>query len=478
MEEWFNYDSLVSDNYAAEVTHGAPPPAQYGPNALSDALPATPSLNYAFHAIPMLTSQPSSHSAASGTAPSSSASPFDGYHTSAAAAVASHLNTHTAANQPNFTLPSTSTAPSPAANAVSPEAPFALFNMQPGVNGAALPLVAGRSDNTTLAGAVANPAYLPSMQFASGVPLRGLPGTAFPRNELPAAASTPSPATRAVSSDAYVAASAQLTASGAGSQLSPFSSPPPQTPGLPVGANGLASPLNQLMQALEQAHALATQLAASGNAFPIPTTTPPPRALVYASVTAATLMLDETLADARNAISSVGGEDSSWSAWTVIMKDPQSKKSASSKGQRRKADAPDASVTSDDTTPFCVLRLHVLLKGPNNQPLEPTSDAIVQMRVKIELETLERPNVPTETVLNNSYAFKACPKVVLPVRFTRVLAMGENQREIRLKVTMTPVGGEPMVVGGLPSTITCRSRRTGDRKKKLRRLQVASGSRR
>ncbi|KAJ3368425.1 hypothetical protein GGF31_006386 [Allomyces arbusculus] len=111
LEEVINFDGLVSDNYAAEVTHGAPPPAQYGPVALNDALAAATSLNYAFHAILMLTLLPSSHSAVSGTASSSSASPFDGYHGSAAAAAASHSNAFPTTNQPNISLPSANAPP-------------------------------------------------------------------------------------------------------------------------------------------------------------------------------------------------------------------------------------------------------------------------------------------------------------------------------------------------------------------------------
>ncbi|KNE70144.1 hypothetical protein AMAG_15118 [Allomyces macrogynus ATCC 38327] len=439
-----NIDGLVSDERPAEVTHGAPPPAQCGPIAPNDALPATTSLNYAIHAIPMPTSLPSSHSAASGTASSSSASLFDGYHATAAAAVAIHSNSHTAANQPNFTLPSTSTAPSPAANAVSLEALLALINAQPGVNGAALPLVAGRSDNTMLAGTVANPPYPFSMQFLPGAPLPGSPGTAFPRNGSPAAASTPSPAASAVSSDAYVAASAQLTASGAGSQLSLFTSLPPQTPVLPVGANGLASPLYQLMQALEQAQAIVTQLATGGNASPIPATPPPPRALKDALVTSATLKADATLADARNAAAPFVCGKSSWDAWTVTMQDSPASKPSS----------------------MCELYLHVLLAGAENQLLEPAPDAVVRMHVKIEIQSLKRPDMPMETVFDGWHAFTARPMVELHVRFTRVLAKPKNQRENRLKITITPVGGESMVVAGLPSTITFQSRRTGDRKTK------------
>ncbi|KAJ3368437.1 hypothetical protein GGF31_006398 [Allomyces arbusculus] len=301
--------------------------------------------------------------------------------------------------------------------------------------------------------------YLPTMQLPFG--------TTVPATGSPVTASTPSPvvsAAPAASPGALLAAAlwtnAQSVANSAAAFL-PSSSPPP----VAVGAENVASPLYQLMQALEQAKFMAGQLAAAATtlpASPIPATAPPPRALKYAPVTAATLKAKETLADALNASSFVGGE-SSPRKWTVTMKDPPTIKSASRKSRRSKTDAADASVASVDMAPFRVLYLHVSLMGADNQPLVETPDTVVRMHVKIELETLKRPDVPTETVFDDWHAFMARPVVVLPVRFTRVLMKSDSHRVNRLKITLTPVGGEPMIVTG--KTILCQSRRTGDRKK-------------
>ncbi|KNE70165.1 hypothetical protein AMAG_15137 [Allomyces macrogynus ATCC 38327] len=220
---------------------------------------------------------------------------------------------------------------------------------------------------------------------------------------------------------------------------------------------------------------MATQLAAGGNASPIPAMVPPPRALEYAPVTSATLMSDATLNDARNAAGPFVCGESSSLAWIVTMQDPpNASKTTSPKagrhgGKANAAAAPAVAPASvpapEDVAPYCVLYLHVLLEGVNNQPLVPTPDTVVRMHVKVEIQSLKRPDMPIETASDGWHAFSARPVVELPVRFTRVLAKAENQREIRLKVTLTPVGGAPMVVAGMPSTILCQSRRTGDRNK-------------
>ncbi|KNE66809.1 hypothetical protein AMAG_19522 [Allomyces macrogynus ATCC 38327] len=349
----------------------------------------------------------------------------------------------------------------------------ALLNAQQGANGAALLAVAADSVNATPVGAALNPTSLLPMQLVPGASLPASYGAAhpftisvpfgdtFPSNGSPADASTLSPAASAVSaasSDALVRAQLAMTASGAGSPYSPFSSPPPQTPALPVGA---ASPLNQLMQALEQAQGFAAQLVAGGNAPLIPAMVPPPRVLEYAPVTSATLMADATLTDARNVAGPFVCSESSSLAWTVSMKD----KTTFPKSQHGKSDAADTPATAAaDTTPYCVLYLHVLLEGLNNQPLMPTPDTVVRMHVKIEIQSLVESDMPMETVFDGWRAFTAQPVVELPVRFTRVLAK-PSQRGNRLNITLTPTGGEPMVVAGMPDIILCHSRRTADRKR-------------
>ncbi|KNE70177.1 hypothetical protein AMAG_15148 [Allomyces macrogynus ATCC 38327] len=297
--------------------------------------------------------------------------------------------------------------------------------------------------------------YLPRMQLPFGN--TSLLPTGSPAAALTATASTKSPVASDASQEALLRALHMLANAQSVANAAAFtpSSPPPA----PVGAETTTSPLDQLMQVLEQAQFMVGQLAAATTvhpASPIQAIAPLPRALKYALVTAATLKFDETFADARNAAAFVGGK-SSWREWTVTMQDPPT-----SKRRRAETDAADAPAT-DDTTPFCVLHLHVLLDGANNQPLKPKPDTIVRMHVKIELETLKRPNVPTETVFDDWHAFTARPDVVLPVRFTRVLMKSDSHRKSRLKITLTPVGSEPIVVAGMPGTILCQSRRTSDR---------------